>query len=116
MLQGDAGPLPNLFTKLAEFFNRHIKPQAKSNEVSTPLNVLDIGIAPFVGRVIVLAKHGVLGGALGKNLYEEKFLKQAEFERVRTWWTSLEQKDSWRNTFDEVKIVEEHLKKFAKAN
>ena len=116
MLRGNAAYIPGLFDNLAHFFN-DVLPGHGTLDAATgqgSIGFLEAGIAPFVGRVVVLAKHGVLGGETGKRIYEDKFLGEQKWARARTWWAAVEASSSWQKTFDESAVVEAHRIKFAR--
>jgi len=61
----------------------------------------DLAVAPFLGRIFVLGKAGLMAGEAYATLATD-----AKYSPIRAYHAALTSRTSWRDTFDEVYIVE----------
>jgi glutathione S-transferase len=72
--------------------------------------IADVCVAPFIARMEIALGNdiGLYEPGLGKGVWE-KISEEPRYEKFRTYWANLRQRESFRKTFNEVRLLIAHL-------
>lgn len=77
-------------------------PADKTFAVSNEFTIADAAVAPFLARTAVAAKYDVGAFKVGEGKKVHEVLESKRFNKLRKYFTAVKERDSFKNTFDEV--------------